>query len=673
VPLARNAQGFSDLADIERVEVLRGPQGTLFGKNSTGGVINIVTKAPSREFQSTVDMTAAQDNEYRVRGSVSGPLSDTLSYRVSTFYNNVGGITENVTTGHDVDGLNSYGLRTKLRWDASDRLTLNLIGDFSKAHADCCSSVYLQVNNPLLTQLLSPVTASMNNDQSREDMDSFYETRQATGALEVNYDLGGPQLTSLTSYQSYHVNNNQPIDGLNTPVPISLPVTNGYFDINGGPLDLHQFSQEVRVSSSGEGAFKYTAGLFYLDMSVDRGFIRRSATCAPGGAPATFGQPCIVPLWRSNDGFGANTKTKNAALFAQGDLKLFGDLSGIAGVRVQHEKVSFSGYRPDLRLVPGDLPLVGVTPSVGSGETSDTASTGKLGLKYEFSRDAQAYLTWSTGYKGAGYNVEFTSDFANNDPVKPEHAKAWELGYKAEMFDGRVRMDTAVFYAKYRDLQVQANRGNADLGIVRFVPTNAGSSVSKGVEVEFTARPLNALTLNGGVTYLLTSVDINGLNCPLSAQAAAPVIASGAPDNTCYKPTATATPIQNVSGGVLPNAPRWRGTLNATFDRDIPGTQLGGFVRLGAVSQSKMNFVIEQDPLTWQGAYTIVDASIGLRDQNDKYRVSLFVDNLFDRHYVTLMARAATLTTATVTPNQLTGTVPKDANRYFGITASMSF
>jgi iron complex outermembrane receptor protein len=156
--------------------------------------------------------------------------------------------------------------------------------------------------------------------------------------------------------------------------------------------------------------------------------------------------------------------------------------------------------------------------------------------------------------------------------------------------------------------------------------------------VEFTARPLSALTLNGGVTYLLTSVDIDGLNCPLSAQAAAPVVANAAaPDNFCFKPTASATPIQNVRGGLLPNAPRWRGTLNAQFDHDIPGTRLGGFFRIGAVTQSKMNFVIEQDPLTTQGAYTLVDASIGLRDQDDKYRLSLFVDNVFDRNYVTLL------------------------------------
>jgi iron complex outermembrane receptor protein len=317
---------------------------------------------------------------------------------------------------------------------------------------------------------------------------------------------------------------------------------------------------------------------------------------------------------------------------------------------------------------------VGITPSAGSGESDDTAVTGKVGLKYAFNPDAQAYLTWSTGYKGAGYGVEFATDFANNAPVRPETVKAWELGYKAEMLDGRLRLDTAVFYADYKDLQVQANRGNADLGIVRFAPTNAGSSVSKGVEVEFTSRPLSALTLNGGVTYLLTSADIDGLNCPLSAQAAAPVVASGAPVNICYKPlTATASPIQNIRGGVLPNAPRWRGTLNARFDHDIPGTALGGFAQLGTVTQSKMNFVIEQDPLTEQGAYTIVDASLGLRDQDDKYRLTLFVQNLFDRHYVSSIARAATLTTATVTPDNLTGTVPKDANRYFGATISVSF
>jgi iron complex outermembrane receptor protein len=316
---------------------------------------------------------------------------------------------------------------------------------------------------------------------------------------------------------------------------------------------------------------------------------------------------------------------------------------------------------------------VGVTPSAGSGKSDDSVVTGKAGLQYKFSDEAQTYLTWSTGYKGRGYEVEFNADFANQTPIDPETAQAFELGYKAQLFDGALSLNTAVFHAKYEDLQVQANRGNADLGIVRFVTTNAGSSTTEGVELELMTQPLTGLTFGGGVTYMTTSVDIDGLNCSLSQQALAPVITGTPPVNTCYRTTAGATPVQNVRGGDLPNAPDWRGSLTARYEFGVPGTSWDSFVQLTGTSQSRMNFVIEQDPLTTQDGYTTVDASIGLRDADNRYRLTFFVKNVFDEHYVTLMARASTLSTATLTPDQLTGNIPKEANRYFGATFGVSF
>lgn len=676
VVLARAAQGFSDLADVERVEVLRGPQGTLFGKNAIAGLINVTTKAPSKQFEGSAEATVAELGEYRFRGTLSGPLMDRLSFRLTSYYDDVEGNIYNVPNDRRINGSDSLGVRAKLLWEATDALNVTLAGDYRNMHGYCCVSTVLKASNPLYQQLLASegILAGINNRRDGDNTLTQQETGQTTVSLTGELNLGHGTLTSISAYQAFDFNNNQPIDSLNTPVPLYLPVTNGAFDINGGPFWVGQFTQELRFTSPGGERFNYVAGLYYLDLNVNRDFIRRTGACAPGGAPATYGLPCSVPLYRSQGGFHSNNQDKNFAMFGQGDLNLVGGLSALGGVRVQHEKVSFWGVRPaNTPLVAGDLSLVGVTASAGSGSSGDTAATGKVGLKYEFSRDAQAYVTWSTGYKGAGYNTEFGSTFENEQPVKPETAKTWELGYKTELWDGRLRFNTALFYADYKDLQVQANRGNPDLGIVLFAPTNAGSANTKGVEWEFQARPVSSLTLSGGVTYLDTSVDINGLQCPLSAQAAAPVIASGAPWNTCYKPSAAASPIQNVHGGVLPQASKWRGDLLARFDHDIPGLPLGGFVQGQVTTQSKYNFTIEQDPLTVQDAYTIVNASLGIRDRDAKYQLSLFVNNLFNQHYVTLMGRAATLTSATVFPNSLVGTVPKDANRYFGATINVSF
>jgi len=673
VVMARGSQSFSDLADIERVEVLRGPQGTLFGKNATAGVINVITKKPSSRFEATTDVTVAQEDEYRARGSVSGPLTDTVSARLSGYYNNVGGTIHNITYDRDVNGYKGYGARGKLLWKPTDQLDLLLAGDYRKTDANCCSSQYLLVVNPILQRVLNPIVASWNNRSEQENTITFANTQQWTGSLEGNLQLDAVTLTSLTSYQNFYTLNNQPIDRLNTPVPLYFPATNGSFDINGGSVDLHQVSEEFRVTSPTSRTFSYVAGLYYLDLDLHRTFQRRTGACAPGGNPATFGLPCIVPLYRSQGGFSSALGTRNVALFGQTDFGLIGNLSGLAGARAQYEEISYAGSRPNQRLVAGDLPLVGVTPSVGSGSSNRKALTGKVGLKYEFNAQQQTYLTWSAGYKGAGYETEFTADFANQNPIKPETARAWELGYKAQMFDGRLTLNTALFHAKYKDLQVLANRGNADLGIVQFVTTNAGSSTTQGVEMELSSRPFTGFTLSAGATFLDSSVDIDGLNCPLSLQAGAPVITSSAPINTCYRTAAGATPIQNVRGGDLPNAPKWRGNLTARYDFNVPGTSIGSFVQVSGNSQSKINFLLEQDPLTVQSGYTTADASIGFHDQNEHYRLSFFVRNLFDKHYVTLLARSSTLSTATITPDQLTGNIPKEANRYFGATFGVSF
>lgn len=674
IVLARSSQGFSDLADIERVEVLRGPQGTLFGKNSVAGLINVVTKRPSEEFEADADITVAEQEEYRVRGSVSGPVSDTMGYRLTGYYNDVGGHIRNVTLNQNVNGSESWGARGKYEWDATERLNLLVMADYREAETLCCSSQYLSVvNNPLLQQVLLPVVADFNNRQDTENQLTFFNTEQKTFSVEGNLDLDVVTLTSLTAYQDFFLINNQPIDRLNTPTPLTFPVTNGAFDINGGTIDIGQFSQELRVTSPGSERFNYVAGLYYLDMDLERTFQRRSGGCAPGGNAPVQGQPCRVPLYRSQAGFNAETGTKNAAVFGQMDFALVGNLSGLLGARYQWEEISYAGTRTNTRLVPGDQPLVGFPPSSGSGKSDDTVVTGKAGLQYNFSENAQTYLTWSTGHKGRGYETEFAATFENQTPVEPEDAKAWELGFKAQLFDASLILNTALFYAEYDDLQVQANRGNADTGLVRFQTTNAGNSTTQGIEVELAWRPTGNFSLNGGVTYLDTSVDIDGLNCALSDQAAARVIVGAAPDNTCYRLTAGGTPIQNVRDGELPNAPELRGTLTARYDLPLGATGWLSSLQLSGTSQSKTNFVIEQDPLLEHPSYTLVDASIGLHAPDNRYRITLFAKNIFDEHYVTLMARSSTLTTATFSPNSVTGNVPKGANRYFGATIGVAF
>jgi len=565
VVLSRQGQGFQDLIDIERIEVLRGPQGVLFGKNATAGVINVVTKRPSDSLTFEGEAVIAEQDEYRLRGSVSGPLGTRAGFRLTGFWNDVGGHIRNIATGRDYNGGESYGVRGKLEFEPSDTLNLLLIGDYRKSKADCCQFQARSFANPVALSLLAPIVPSRTNTRVQNDAATFNNTEQWGASLEANLQVGDHTLTSISAYRTWDFANNIDVDGLNNPKPLFLlPLVAtgiGQFNVNGGTTDIKQLSQELRISSPTGGFLEYVAGLFYYDLDLDRGFNRRVFFCLPGGAngPAVPGQPCAVPQPRSTF-HDANTKTKNYAAFGQLTANITDALSLIGGFRVQKEKVSYSGNRPGTGILGGDLPLLG--PSVGANSVSDTDLSLKGGVQYAFARNAQAYFTYTQGYKGRGYDVEVTANFATQQPVRPETVDAYELGFKGATADGRLSVNVALFHQKYDDLQVQAT--TQVNGLNQFVQTNAGSSTSKGVEVEFTARPTDRFTLSGGLTFLDADINTSGTNCNLSQVAIIIAPTAAQPSNTCFRFTGEAAGLnrQNIDDGRLPNAPKYR--LNLT-------------------------------------------------------------------------------------------------------------
>lgn len=209
---ARQTQNFTDFADIERVEVLRGPQGTLFGKNATAGVISVVTERPSRTLEARGSLTVAEMGEYRASGTVSGPLTDTIGVRLTGYYNDVGGNIRNVLTGHDANATKSWGLRGKLEWRPSDALTFLLAGDYRKSDANCCQNVLVKIGNPFRALLTGPITVRPDSDQVWNNDQTYVKSDQQTYSLQSNLDLGSATLTSITAYQRYHLIQNQEVD-----------------------------------------------------------------------------------------------------------------------------------------------------------------------------------------------------------------------------------------------------------------------------------------------------------------------------------------------------------------------------------------------------------------------------------------------------------------------------
>lgn len=664
---ARQVQSFADFADLERVEVLRGPQGTLFGKNATAGVISIVTARPARNFEARGDVTVAEQDEYRARGTVSGPLSDTLRVRLTGFYNNVGGYQHNVTTGRDYAGNEGYGIRGKVEWDATPNLNFLLSADYRKNKADCCQFLLVSTSNATLAGLYAPVVASYDNRSVAENVVTGSDTDQKTFSLQSDWDLGPATITSISAYQVFNTFNTFDNDGINTTVPIYTGggTNAAKFDEQSGGVKLHNFTQELRIGSNGSPALTYVAGVFYSNVSLDRDFMRRRYLCAAG----TLGQPCTATSVQSARS-DAHLDSDSVSAFGQLEYTIVGGLKAIGGARVQYEKVSVSGVRT-APLLAGEVAYPASSPVSGKRSADDTAVTGKAGLQYEFSRNAQAYGSYTRGYKGLGFDTEITADFANQAAVQPEHVNAYEIGFKGRTSDNTLSASIAIFRSDYSNLQIQANRSDPATGVNAYVQTNAGSSRTQGFEIETTVRPSREFSLTGAFSYTDTSIDADGLNCPLQLQAAAPVVTGTQPVNTCFRLVAGGTPRQNVRGGTLPVSPRYRVTLSPRYEHDFSG-DLSAFAQVNLNFQSKQQFAVEQDPLLIQKAYTLVDGSIGLNNIAGHYSVTVFVKNIFNQNYVTNL-RHGLLLASTASPNDLYANFAKDSRRYFGVNLGGKF
>lgn len=675
VVAARQAQNFSDFADIERVEVLRGPQGTLFGKNATAGVINVVTARPSNDLQARGTFTIAEMNEYRASGTVSGPITEGLKARVTGYYNNVGGFVKNVATGKMDGGFKSWGVRGKLEWDPTDALTLLASAEYRKNDANCCQQVLVRAVNPLRPQVNGGALISADTNEVWNNGLTYANSDQKTYSLEGDLDLGWAKLTSITAYQDFALSNNFEVDRLGSSEPIFITASaNAKFDLNEGFTGTKQFSQEIRLDSAGSGPLTYTVGGFYSNLNLDRTFQRRRATCVAG----VFGQPCVTTNIRYGS-FSAASKLKSEhiAAFGQAELAIVDKLKVLAGLRVQHESISVTGSQLGA-VVPGDAVFGTINPS-GTKSASDDAVTGKAGMKYEFSRRAQVYASYTRGYKGQGIDTEPTANFGNNPVIQPERVNAYEVGFKGSTSDGSLSVAAAAFRADYTNLQVQANRGDPTNGVIAFQPTNAGSSRTQGVEIEATFRPSRNFSVGAAVTYQQATLDVDGLNCPTQFQPSATVVPLGGvrPVNACYRYQFTAPNgslgmsglVQDVRHGKLPVSPDWRINLSPRWEGPLTSS-LNGFVQFDLSYQSDVQFAVEQDPLQTQEGYALVDASIGLSAPDSRYTLTVFVKNLFNQNFYTTTSSSA-LIGSNLSVVDVFAFRPKNADRYFG--ASLGF
>ena len=642
VVMGRSGQAFMQLLDVQRVEVLRGPQGTLFGKNSTGGVVHIITQDPSEEHTGELMGTVISDEEYRAGATFSGPLTDNLGYRLTLSGNDVEGFTRNVYTGNDLNGSDEWSVRGKLRW-SSDTWDVKWASDYSESNCDCSAAPIRSLepfggNEDVVQGILddlAPVLPGEENKRVNNDLEPFNENEQWGHSLEINWEVGDFILTSISALRGFEIGGRFDGDVDGRPEKVL-----GFEQM--GVTEQDQFTQELRITSPAYGKLTYVAGLFYFDQEVDREFHRFLE---------------IVPGLPGNIVTNFVADTKNWAAFGEATWAFNDDWRLIIGARYTQDEIDFL-YERAQEGFPVGLPDP-VDPTRDGVDEDDLS--GKLALQWNYSDEGMTYISFTQGYKGPAYDLTVSTDPTALEAVNPETSDAWELGIKTTLFDGQVMLNAALFHSVYEDFQSQAfldPDGPSNCPVDdpacdpdnlpgSFLLINAGEISTQGLELDFMAQVSENLRLTGGVAFIDAKVD----DFPEGQCSSGQEFRGECPGG-----------LQDLSGGDLPFSPDWKVNLTAAYTWQ----RLSQFnmVFTGAVrAQDEMQFGLHQDENTIVDSYAILDLGAKLQSHSDSWDATFFIKNATDEFYPNTIFSM----NSTFLPNGYLQRYSKQAERTYGM------
>ena len=505
VVLSSAGEAFGDFYDVERVEVLRGPQGTLFGKNSSAGVVNVVSTRPGTEFGGYVDLSWYEDDEIRLKAAVDTPVSDRLRGRTTATWGNFDGYIDNISdtkAGGKLNGYDRWGVRSIWVAEPTDNVELTFIGDYRKSDDNCCVEVigaraHRRAGGCARVRCSRAPTTPRATRAARSARTSSMSSEEEAWGLSAQADIGigDYTLTSITAYRTWDSTEIREGDWLDAgPAYVGINQLHDF-----GPQTQDTFSQELRIASPGGEFVDYVAGLYYAKTSADRYFQRDTQVCRSSTLPAdaTGLQPCtpaasVIESPSANADFGADFD--NFAAFADGTFNVADRWRLIAGLRWTYDDLSFD-HLYNFSPIPGP----GIRNQAGggtarlSGSNSSDEVSGRAGAQFDFTDDLVGYATYARGYKGPAYNVFFNMTANNAEVIDAETADSFELGLKSTLADGRVVLNAAAFYAEYENFQ--ANNFLFLNSVLITTLTNAGDVTTEGFELDFLARPIDNLSL----------------------------------------------------------------------------------------------------------------------------------------------------------------------------------
>lgn len=671
IPIGMQVKAFQDLADLARVEVLKGPQSTLFGKSAIAGAINIVTKPISGPQRGKATSFYTSDGEWRVGASYGGEVNEKFGYRLAVSKTDFPGNMVNLTTGRDVNGSGGKTVMLKLVWRPSDALDIEFSPRYNYSQTSCCvvalrsmepahgGLLYNVAQLPAET-LLKGININPDNVTVRNDVATGQTSSDRGAGLKLNYSLAsGSTLSAIASVDRYRADDIRDQDFVDVHTLLYLPLANGKpagvdaGNIYYGTFEVDARTAELRLVSPDRGALRYVGGLWYGKNTIDRHFVR--------------GYPGIALT--SPTRYYTDTYNTNSAVFGQLSWDFAPSYTLTAGLRWNREVSGYSftkGTPPPTAFVP--------TARYGSDGNAENAVTGKLSLQRQFNSALMGYATVATGYKGKGYDLTSSLNAATAAllPVSSETSKTIELGMKSNFLDHRATLGASLFYSRFDDFQ--QNSGSFLPGTTIFVTRlNSIPYVqTKGVELDVVAMPfatLPGLTVNAAVAFTRATIGSfpNG-PCYNVADTT-----NGGYNAACVRNSAVyGGQVQDLAGANMPSAPKTKLNLGAQYETRFGSNGHKLFVHGTLRYQSDMNTALSQDPEMIIPGYSIFNLGFGSKSASGKYKLSFFVNNLFDHHYARgglsgggSWSSKAPNPAVRVTAD--TWTPARDAFRYYGV------
>lgn len=680
---SRVASATFDFLDVGRIEILRGPQGTLYGKNTSAGAIAITTRQPTFNFEGHAEASAGNMGFHQLKAALSGPVTDTLAARIAVSATRRDGSIYDTTKNKWVNAQDNFGLRGQLLWKPSGAVEVTLAGDYSAQDPLCCAQVYVRTaptqratnrQYAALAAAQDYAVPSTDPFDRLTDVDADLSARNRIGgaSLRVKAELGRGTLTAISAWRfwSWNPSNDRDYTGL----AITTKSQN--------PSRQDQFTQEVRYALEGRridfvvGAFGF-AQTIHTQGSQVQGPAASKWLIAPSNPLSN--DPSVLDGLTATNAIGlANVST---ALFGQATWKLSGRFRLQPGLRLNYDRkvghydsvvtdgagalVTFS----DDNTARQTAQLAVLAPQSFVARYSAWNLSGDFTAAYDLAPDVHAYVTYAHTFKSGGINLNGVPADASGAPllfaatVDPERIDSFEAGVKSQFWNGRATANLAIYRTDVSDYQALVTNGQ--LGVLRGYLANADKVRSQGVEWDISLRPSERLSLyfNGAFADARYR-KFTDAPCP-------PELSGGTTASAGQTPAAAGTPglspaSCDISGQRMPGVSRWTLSWGGEINLPVGSREAGNEVYFGADASSRSSFSSNPTPsaYTWVEGYALVNLRAGYRTRSglDFY---VWVRNAFDVGYF------EQLTVASGNTGLIVGSLGDP--RTFGVTARWDF